>query len=64
MNVNIAATTVEEYRKLHEAGIGTYILFQETYHRPTYERVHPAGPKSLYDWHHHSHGSCHGRRLR
>ena len=51
VNVNIAATTVEEYRKLHEAGIGTYILFQETYHRPTYERVHPAGPKSLYDWH-------------
>ncbi len=51
VNVNIAATTVEEYRKLKEVGIGTYILFQETYHRPTYERMHPAGPKKDYDWH-------------
>jgi 2-iminoacetate synthase len=51
INVNIAATTVEEYRKLKDAGIGTYILFQETYHRPTYERIHPAGPKRDYDWH-------------
>ncbi|MGI6361707.1 MAG: [FeFe] hydrogenase H-cluster radical SAM maturase HydG [Bacillota bacterium] len=50
-NINIAATTVEDYRKLHEAGIGTYILFQETYHRPTYERVHVAGPKSDYFYH-------------
>jgi 2-iminoacetate synthase len=51
INVNIAATTVEEYRKLKEAGIGTYILFQETYHRATYEKMHPAGPKRDYDWH-------------
>ncbi|NLW34946.1 MAG: [FeFe] hydrogenase H-cluster radical SAM maturase HydG [Syntrophorhabdus aromaticivorans] len=51
VNVNIAATTVEDYRRLREAGIGTYILFQETYHRPTYERMHPAGPKKDYDWH-------------
>lgn len=51
VNVNIAATTVEDYKRLHEAGIGTYILFQETYHRATYEKVHPTGPKSVYDWH-------------
>lgn len=51
VNVNIAATTVDAYRRLHEAGIGTYILFQETYHRPTYERLHPSGPKSDYAWH-------------
>lgn len=51
VNVNIAATTVENYRLLHEAGIGTYILFQETYHRPTYERLHPTGPKSNYAYH-------------
>jgi 2-iminoacetate synthase len=51
INVNIAATTVEEYRKLKEAGIGTYILFQETYHRQTYDKIHPAGPKRDYDWH-------------
>ncbi|OPY75127.1 MAG: 2-iminoacetate synthase [Syntrophorhabdus sp. PtaU1.Bin050] len=51
VNVNIAATTVENYRRLQEAGIGTYILFQETYHRPTYEKMHPAGPKKDYDWH-------------
>ena len=51
INVNIAATTVENYKKLKEAGIGTYILFQETYHRETYERLHPAGPKSSYDYH-------------
>ncbi|MBE3588233.1 MAG: [FeFe] hydrogenase H-cluster radical SAM maturase HydG [Thermoanaerobacteraceae bacterium] len=51
VNVNIAATTVEEYRLLKEAGIGTYILFQETYHRPTYRAMHPAGPKRDYDWH-------------
>jgi 2-iminoacetate synthase len=51
VNVNIAATTVEEYRKLKAAGIGTYILFQETYHRQTYEQMHPAGPKRDYDWH-------------
>lgn len=50
-NVNIAATTVEDYRRLKEAGIGTYILFQETYHRETYRRMHPSGPKSDYDWH-------------
>ncbi|MEW6398914.1 MAG: [FeFe] hydrogenase H-cluster radical SAM maturase HydG [Bacillota bacterium] len=51
VNVNIAATTVEEYRLLKQAHIGTYILFQETYHRPTYEYMHPSGPKSDYDWH-------------
>jgi len=50
-NVNIAATTVEDYRKLREAGIGTYILFQETYHRETYKKMHPSGPKKDYDWH-------------
>ena len=51
VNVNIAATTEENYKKLHDIGIGTYILFQETYHRPTYEYMHPAGPKHDYDWH-------------
>ena len=51
INVNIAATTVENYKRLKEAGIGTYILFQETYHRETYEKMHPAGPKSDYDYH-------------
>ncbi len=51
INVNIAATTVEDYRRLKEAGIGTYILFQETYHRETYRKAHPSGPKSDYDWH-------------
>ena len=51
INVNIAATTVEDYRRLKEAEIGTYILFQETYHRDTYKAMHPSGPKSDYDWH-------------
>jgi 2-iminoacetate synthase len=51
VNVNIAATTVEDYRKLKEANIGTYILFQETYHRPTYAALHPSGPKRDYNWH-------------
>ncbi|HHU78172.1 MAG TPA: [FeFe] hydrogenase H-cluster radical SAM maturase HydG [Clostridiales bacterium] len=51
VNVNIAATTVENYRKLKEAGIGTYILFQETYHKENYEMLHPKGPKSDYAWH-------------
>lgn len=51
VNVNIAATTVEEYKKLKEAGIGTYTLFQETYHRETYRKMHPSGPKADYDWH-------------
>lgn len=50
-NVNIAATTVENYQKLHEAGIGTYILFQETYHQKHYEELHPYGPKSDYAYH-------------
>ena len=45
VNVNIAATTVENYRKLKEAEIGTYILFQETYHKESYEKLHPTGPK-------------------
>ena len=51
VNVNIAATTVENYRKLKEAGIGTYILFQETYNKESYEYLHPAGPKSDYAYH-------------
>ena len=55
VNVNIAATTVENYRKLKEAGIGTYILFQETYHKPTYLKVHGAGPKQNYEYHTEAH---------
>jgi 2-iminoacetate synthase len=51
VNVNIAATTVENYKKLADAGIGTYILFQETYHRESYERLHPTGPKHNYTYH-------------
>ena len=51
VNVNIAATTVENYRKLHEAGIGTYILFQETYNKESYEKLHPTGPKHNYAYH-------------
>jgi 2-iminoacetate synthase len=50
-NVNIAATTVENYRKLKEAGIGTYILFQETYNKESYETLHPTGPKHDYAYH-------------
>lgn len=51
VNVNIAATTVENYRRLKEAGIGTYILFQETYHKDSYEALHPTGPKHDYAYH-------------
>ena len=51
VNVNIAATTVENYRRLRDAGIGTYILFQETYNKAAYEALHPTGPKSDYAWH-------------
>ena len=51
VNVNIAATTVENYRRLKDAGIGTYILFQETYHKENYEALHPTGPKSKYAYH-------------
>lgn len=51
VNVNIAATTVENYRKLKEAGIGTYILFQETYNKKNYEALHPTGPKHDYAYH-------------
>ncbi len=51
VNVNIAATTVENYRRLRDAGIGTYILFQETYHKENYETLHPTGPKSKYSYH-------------
>ena len=51
VNVNIAATTVENYRKLADAGIGTYILFQETYHKESYLKLHPTGPKHDYDYH-------------
>ena len=51
VNVNIAATTVENYRKLKEAGIGTYVLFQETYHKESYLQLHPTGPKHDYNYH-------------
>ncbi len=51
VNVNIAATTVENYKKLADAGIGTYILFQETYHKQSYLKLHPTGPKHDYDYH-------------
>lgn len=51
VNINIAATTVENYKKLKDAEIGTYILFQETYHRETYAKMHQGGPKHNYDWH-------------
>lgn len=51
VNVNIAATTVENYKRLKDAGIGTYILFQETYHKEHYEELHPAGPKHDYCYH-------------
>lgn len=51
VNVNIAATSVENYRRLKEAGIGTYILFQETYHKESYEKLHPTGPKHNYAYH-------------
>ena len=62
VNVNIAATTVENYRKLKEAGIGTYILFQETYHKESYEQLHPTGPKHNYCLSHRGHGPGHGGR--
>ena len=55
VNVNIAATSVEDYWKLKEAGIGTYILFQETYHKESYEKLHPTGPKSNYAYHTEAH---------
>ncbi len=51
INVNVAATTVAEYKRLKEAEIGTYILFQETYHAETYRKMHPAGPKNNFNWH-------------
>ncbi len=51
VNVNIAATTIEDYKKLKDAGIGTYILFQETYHKKSYEELHPTGPKHNYAYH-------------
>lgn len=51
VNVNIAAETVENFKKLHDAGIGTYVLFQETYNKKRYEELHPSGPKSNYRWH-------------
>ena len=51
VNVNIAATTVENYKKLHDVGIGTYVLFQETYNKEAYERLHPTGPKHNYKYH-------------
>jgi len=54
-NVNIAATTVDDYRRLKDAEIGTYILFQETYHKPTYLAVHKGGPKRNYEWHTEAH---------
>ena len=51
VNINIAATTVDNYRLLKEAGIGTYILFQETYHKESYLQLHPTGPKHDYNYH-------------
>ena len=51
INVNIAATTIDNYKKLKDSEIGTYILFQETYHKQTYEKMHPNGPKHDYNWH-------------
>jgi len=51
VNVNIAATSVENYKRLKDAGIGTYILFQETYHKENYQQLHPTGPKSNYEYH-------------
>lgn len=51
VNVNVAATTVENYKAMHDAGIGTYILFQETYNKKAYEELHPTGPKSDYEYH-------------
>ena len=51
INVNIAATTVKNYKKLHDIGIGTYVLFQETYNKEAYERLHPTGPKHNYNYH-------------
>ena len=60
INVNIAAADEESYKKLKEAGIGTYILFQETYHKPTYEKLHPSGPKSDYEYH----TTAHDRAMR
>lgn len=55
VNVNIAATSVENYKKLKDAGIGTYILFQETYHKESYEKLHPTGPKHNYNYHTEAH---------
>lgn len=51
VNVNIAATTVQDYSRLRDAGIGTYILFQETYHKGSYKQLHPRGPKHNYAYH-------------
>ncbi len=51
VNINVAATTVDNYRLFHEAGIGTYILFQETYHKESYLELHPTGPKHDYNYH-------------
>lgn len=50
INVEIAPLTTEDFKKLKEAKIGTYTCFQETYHRPTYKKMHPSGPKADYDW--------------
>ncbi|MCC3864389.1 [FeFe] hydrogenase H-cluster radical SAM maturase HydG [Terrisporobacter petrolearius] len=55
VNVNIAATTIENYKKLKDAGIGTYILFQETYNKESYEKLHPTGPKHDYNYHTEAH---------
>ncbi|MDR3540390.1 MAG: [FeFe] hydrogenase H-cluster radical SAM maturase HydG [Desulfosporosinus sp.] len=51
ININVAATTVEDYKRLKEADIGTYTLFQETYNQEVYEKLHPTGPKHNYNWH-------------
>lgn len=62
VNVNIAATTVENYRKLKDAGIGTYILFQETYHKESYLKLHPHRPQARLCLPHRGNGQGHGRR--
>ena len=64
VNVNIAATTVENYRKLKEAGIGTYILFQETYHKESYSEAPPHRPQARLRLPHRGHGPGHGGRHR
>ena len=64
VNINIAATTVDNYRLLKEAGIGTYILFQETYHKESYLQLTSDRTETRLQLSYRSYGSCHGRRCR